>query len=252
MNKEFKLLSFIISIKRYKKNSILLKGAVSEMAKKLEIHPETFKKYLKLSLERKYIVDKGNRYLVVSLPEILRDFSLNTSLVFMQHEILKNRSKISLKSVLQEVQGFLVIDNIINQQEYAIKKKKEKIEVYNLLKRTDKSYFQPRDVALIKKNIKKADYRCAENIENHLNYKANNITSARHVSGKLGISVMSANKLLHNIPNHKRKIVVKWIHGATMLNFELARIAYPKATVIPMLYYNKIKVCFGSNMENRK
>ena len=241
-----KIISFLIVLKRYRKNSVIFKEAKYKMAQKVGMSTNTFCKYLNQSLLLGHVTDQGDRYTLKKFEDVVREFCEVNNLHFNNHQILKRKSQLSFKETLAEFQEYLLLDNTLGRQEKAIKRKNDKIESYRKL-RTVKRHAGGGCSKKDKELISSGQHR-VENIYAHLNYRSSNVTSARHSGNAIGVSHQKANKILNSLKTATRNILVKWVHGISMFKIEQLRSRYPQATIIPLIQYNKIKVCFGSSI----
>ena len=246
MQNNTKLISFIIALKRYKLNSVLLKHKSYKIAPKFNLSTQTFDLYLKKCIQLGWIKFDGEKYTIKKLQDILIEFNEQTNLFFSNHKILKNKKTINFKLVLKEIEQILLIDNVIAPQQNKIDKKTEFINDYNKLisptvvKRGKTSSSQ---LKMIKSGLRGAGMEI-----NRMVYNDKIVTSARHTSSVLGFSIAKANKVLNYGGKIKRVIVQKWVHGISFVKIEQLKIEYPGACIIPYVHYDKIKVCLGSSL----
>lgn len=246
----YKILSFFIAFKRYKKNSVVFKAPVYRLSQKFNISPVTFQKYLSTCMDLGVIVDHGTHYSAEKFKTALVKILENTDLFFGNHSILSDNST-DVKKISRKIQGLFVVDNIISPQQRSINKKQSELQLVRFSNRTEKS-----DSFLTRPELKKLkklsrEGKLSASYENTLNNSLNTsvTTSARHTATKLGVSLRKANLILNDKENSfDRSIFVKWIKGISIFKIDSLRIQYPQATVIPMLNYNCIKICFGSEL----
>ena len=247
MNNSIKLLAFTIAIKRYKSNSVLMDTARYKMSSKFGISTQTFNKYLVEAQKIGWINISGGNFVVKKLNDIIIDFNNQTGLFFSNHKVLENRKKHSFKDVLKEIEQILLIDNIIAPQQFEINKKSKFVNDYNILiSPTGKKRGK---VTQSQKKMMRMGLRSAEKEISGMNYTDRVMTSARHTSSVMGMSVSKANKVLNLGGKVNRSILQVWIHGISFVKIEELKIQYPKAKIIPYVHYNKIKVCFGSEIK---
>lgn len=244
-----KIFAFIIALKRSRNNSVILKKAYHKLSREYGLSPQTFKKYLAQAIEYGMITDEGNRYEVKKFAEIVTEMHQGSNLYFGNHEILEGKS-LSVKEILIELYECYIIDNIYNAQKSKIKKKSNDLKTLKFIKsETGKRhpYLAKHEYNKLKQICKKSIKERAS-IENEIEKTLFNqvITSCRHTSDVLGLSKSTSNMVLSNLKKLKREIAVKWIDKCNMVNFEKAKAMYPKATIYPLPYMDKIKVCFGS------
>lgn len=233
-NSKFKILSFVLAIKRKKSNSKLLYGPKYLLCKEFNLSPQTFSKYLKQCISEGWIVEEQDGWRAISLKEIFRQFNAQTGLFYGRHDILKGKST-DFYRIKDEFEQGLLISNIMRpQQRMAALKGK-------LLSRNHRT---------VKKRLRKfADQSpnlCADDIIASMNPEA--VTSARNVAGKLSVSVSKANKILNSNTKVKREIRHLWVRGILPEKLYSLRGEYPKATIILFPRYNAYKVCFGSSI----
>jgi hypothetical protein len=252
MSNTRKILALIISLKRCRRNSIIIKKAKYKMANDVKLHPNTFTKYLKEAIDKGYILDMGSHYKVVKFKDVVRGFNSETSLVFNNHEILSTGSS-DFNTNLKNLENLLFIDNIYTRQQKAIESKKEKKRLFAILKQTDKSYVRPEDYKRAKRLLKKVkSIECVAKVEENMNLDIDVRTSARHAGELIGMSSQKANKILNNLPGYKRKVFNEWFPLTGGVDQVLyLRDLYPKAVVYALPYKGKIKVCFGSTLVKR-
>lgn len=241
MINDYKLLSFIICLKRFKLNSIILNQPKYKLAKKLSLHPTTFNKYLNKCIEKNYITISENGWKVKKLVQILSDFCVSNQIKFNKHDILKEKST-DFGEVNKTLLDLFVLDNIISQQKFVIKEKSDIKDIHNrIVNPTEHS---------VKISRKEYDryriYRKSCGVGSALGVNTNVITSARHCSKKLGLSLKKANNVLNAGKNFKRIINYFLVNGCDFFTLESLKLKYPKSTLIPFTHLNKTKVCFGS------
>lgn len=247
-----KLLVLLIILKRYRNNSVILKTAKYKLAAKFSMSPVTFNKYLDECIRLGYIIDRGDRYQIIQFKELVVSFAKNTGTFFGKHQILCSKN-LSFKSTLAELQRYLVIDNIINPQENQLKRKKTDIELINFANRTVKSdsFLCKHELKRLKKLHKEGKLSACAAKKVVSSYTGVVITSARHTAKKLKVSVQKANSILNSGESlYSRNILVKWVKGVSFFKIESLRIQYPDATIIPLLNYDVIKICFGSSLSH--
>jgi hypothetical protein len=247
MQNSIKLLSFIIAIKRYKRNSTLLNKARYKLAQHFQISPSTFIKYLNQCEELGWIKKSGGNYTAIPLEKILTDFNSQTNLFFAKHKVVKKGQNFAFNEVLKEIEQILLIDNVIVPQQHVKDKKETFINDY-------KTLTAPTGTKMIRRitdsqyKMVKSGMRCAGIEVSKMKFTSDIVSSARHTSAKLGISLAKANKILNYGGKVERTIQVRWYHGISFVKLELLRLQYPNASVIPFVNYNKIKVCLGSSL----
>ncbi len=241
-----KILCFVICIKRYKVNSVLLKSAKYKMAQRFNIHPTTFIKYLDFCIENNIIRfdEKKNQYTVIKFNTIIKEYFESTGNYFSKHEILKSKD-INFKNILIEVEKHIVYDNVIARQEHKIKTNGRKVRAIKFLSQTGKNSLRGYSNRYLKSILKKG-LNCVENKETLKNYSETIRTSARNTAKQTGFSVSKSNKLLNNLNQYTRKIDSFWVNGVSFFKIEELRVKYPQATIIPFIKHDKIKVCQGS------
>jgi hypothetical protein len=245
-----KVLSFIIALKRFKNNSVILKKAKYKMAHQIGLHPNTFIKYLKEAIDCGYIYQDDSKYHIAPLKDILIDFYEETELVFLSHSILLSKET-NYKKVLSEIEYCLIIDNVYEMQEKAKRKKERFIESAERILQTGQShtYISKSEYKSLKNLLKKEGgvNGVAKKLEEQ-NYMPINITSARHTAKKLNISTSKANRLLSSVPGFHRYVHVLWVDGCSLPLYDALVEQYPRSTIYPMVSINKIKVCSGSSL----
>ncbi|MFN5416300.1 MAG: hypothetical protein ACK5B9_04525 [Flavobacteriia bacterium] len=246
MRNNAKLISFIIALKRYRLNSVLLKHKSSKIAPKFNLSVTTFNNYIEKCIELGWINFDGEKYHIKRLQDILIDFNSRTNLFFSNHKVLKNKKTINFKIVLKEIEQILLIDNVIAPQQHQIDKKTEFINNYNILTSptvAKRGRTSSNQLKMIKSGLRGAGREIEKMV-----YNDSIVTSARHTASVLGVSVAKANKMLNYGGKVKRVIVQKWVHGISFIKIEQLKLQYPGACIIPYVHYNKIKVCLGSSL----
>lgn len=244
---KYEILSFCIAIKRYKISSFVKKQPKHHIAKQLNLSVNTYSNLYKRAIEAGFIVEQAKGFRVKKLSHIIRELFKETEIYFSNHGILKGDS-LDYRTIKNELLAYLVKDNVISRQQRAIDKN-ELLDLFDAVHRMDtdirtKQKWYALDAKTRKRVTREALKRGRKADGQNLGVV---ITSVRHLSGILGISIYKANKILNESGDvFKRKIVVKWIKGCTGFNFDMARALYPLATVIPCVQADKIKVCFGS------
>lgn len=243
-----KLFSFIISLKRFKRNSIILKKAKYKMAQQIGLHPTTFIKHLDQAIKLGFIIEKENHYKLVKFGKVLELFRKETGFYFAQYSILKKK-ELKFKEIVSEIEQLLLFDNIYAKQKHKIRRKQELIEVYQQLHSTVKTENFGFSYDKYKKLVKalKESNRVG-NINDRLDYNREVVTSCRHASSVLGISHQKANKILNNHSTLTRSIKIMWINGVSEHIYDEAKKRFPKACIYPMITLNKTKVSFGSTL----
>jgi hypothetical protein len=247
MNNNTKLISFIIALKRYRLNSVLLKHKSYKIAPKFNLSPQTFNSYIQKCIEIGWINFDGEKYTSKKLQDIIVDFNKKTNLFISNHEILKNKKTFDFKEVLKEIEQILLIDNVIAPQQHQIDKKTKFINDYNDL--NSPTDFRKGKVSKSQMKMIKAGLLSAGREIQKMVYNDRIVTSARHTADKLGMSISKSNKLLNSGGKIHRIIIQRWVHGISFVRIEQLKIDYPGACIIPYVHYNKIKVCLGSSLK---
>jgi hypothetical protein len=249
MMDKYKHLSFIIAIKRYKKNSVIKKIPKYIACKQYGLSVNTYSKYLNQCIQAGYIIEEKEYYRVIKFKEILIDLFENQNLYFNQHKILKTFGT-NFNIILQNVEEIMVADNIIKRQGFKINKKYQSNLVQRYISGTDRkakselfSKFSHKAITrMVKKQLKSVSEKITE-----LNKDV--VTSSRHTSKTIGVSIFKANKILNRQNIFERQIKVKWVHGITDWKYEELRCKYPNSVVIPCFKINMFKVCHGSSIK---
>lgn len=219
---KYKVLSLIIAIKRKNSNSKLLYKAKYKLAKDFNLAPQTFCKLLKSAIEYGWVTEDDNGYQAKKFHKIILDFNYISGYSFWNHNILKSKDY-NFKTILNQVEQLLVVDNVINPQLTIINRK------------TDLS-----------KNKRFPTVRCAE--------KDGKIaigsvrTSARHTSNKLGISSSKANKILNKSLFYTRKQHIMRFYQSKKEDVEKYQKKFPRATVWFSQKQNKVIAHHGSTI----
>jgi hypothetical protein len=244
---KFKTFSFIIAIKRYKKNSILPNIPKYLVAKELNMSVNTYSKLLNQAINQGLITKQNDHYKVVSFRTAIQIIFQETGFFFAKRRILRSENT-NYKQIHSEILEYAVIDNIIRPQQRIIQNKKyfsllEKISNSN---GTDKKSFSEwyRLPRAKRKRIVKEYKKC---VQNNVKSIAEVVTSCRHTAQKLNLTKYMANKTL-NSKAFNRKVIVNWVKGVSFVKLEQLRIQYPNATIIPCMKINAIKVCHGSEV----
>lgn len=241
MTEEIKLFSFIVALKRHRKNSVILSKPKYILSKHFGIHTTTFSRYLNGCIRKGWIEVSGGRYVVIPFEKIIKDFCNETQIGFGSHDILCNKET-DFKKVYESILDCGVIDNIILRQSKIIKVKNDLNDLHRRLNLTGKLKLSYDEYKKYRKMVKKLSVNEAKNVEQEI------VTSARHCGSLLGISTSKANKLL-NKDIFGRKIKTEYHNECNIFIFEKLRALYPKAIVIPMPFIGVTKVCFGSSID---
>lgn len=238
MNK-IKEFSLIVALKRKRKNSKILKKAKYKLAADYNLHPTTFCKLLQQCISEGWIEEIGEYYHIKKFSFIVKDFCEKSDLRFHFHEILgpdhKNRHQnIDVKSITEEVLSKLLLDNVMAPQEYIISLKK------------GLSSKNSRTVKRSMMKLKKLGfYSCADDVEKGIQESV--VTSDRHTAKRMKITRYRARKVLNAGLSATREIKSDWrpLRNA-VLDYDKARLDFPKATILVLPHYGQIKICHGS------
>lgn len=250
MKQNYKIFSFIIALKRYKRNSFVLNTPKYILAKKLNISVNTYSKYLQEAIELGWISKESNGYRIIKFREIVIDQYSELELFFDKHRILASKS-LDFKEIEQQINELLIIDNIIKPQQRKINQK-SLIELFERFSNngTDKKvkdewYELPYKTRL--RIVQAYKKKCVQDQKNNSQqYRKDVITSVRHASKKLSISKYKASKVMNGARNFDRTILSSWVKGVSFIKMEQLKIQFPNATIIPFMKFDKIKVCHGS------
>lgn len=249
----YKILAFIIALKRAKRNSVILKRPIYKMAQKYGICGVSFKKYLTKSIELGYIIEKEDRYVIIKFKEIVKHFCGEQKIYFGYYNILRNRSNVTVKTITEELLCISMMDNVIKPQEYVIERKKRDIGIIKHSLKTDKKPrpLSKRDYARMKK-LAKQGMLSAKSLQRLIDSTTGIVISSnRHASRKTGISNFKAGQVLSKGGKYfSRTKLEKYHHGCNAFNLEKLNHMYPKAWIIPLPHYDKIRVSFGSQLLN--
>lgn len=243
MTNNYKLLSFIIALKRYRRNSVILDCPKYKLAQRLSLHPTTFKKYFDKCVELNWIKKIDNGWKIIKFEDILSGFCKESELRFNSHDILRNKN-ICFKDIYSQLCDCMILDSVITPQEIAISKKQH---IIDLDKRINSSNW-------IKGNITRKQYdkycRLAKKgcVDGAYDVNQSIISSSRATSTILGVSLARANKLLNTSLTFSRKINNMYFNGCNIFIVERLKALYSDALVIPLPYLGKTKVCFGSTL----
>jgi hypothetical protein len=251
---KYKILAFIIALKRSRRNSIILKGPVYKIATKYGICASSFKKYLQEAIDLGYIVEKEDRYVVIKFKEIVRHFCKEHDIYFGHYKILRNKSsQTNVKNICEELLRIAIMDNVINPQEYMIAKKNKDIELVRYSLKTDKkpSYLPKRDYSRLKK-LSNSGTLSAQGLRSLYSSKTDIVVSSnRHASKRIGISNFKAGQVLSKGDRYfSRSKLDTYYPGCNQFNLEALRNQHPRAWVVPLPNYNKIRVSYGSQLHN--
>ena len=231
---KYKLLSFVLAIKRKKSNSKLLYRPKYILAKEFNLSPQTFSKYLKDCISEGWIIEESDGWRGISLKKIFSQFNNQTGLFYGKYNILKGKST-DFYQILDEFEQGLLISNIIRpQQKMAAMKSK-------LL---SKNYWTVRKS--LRKFAEESPSLCADEIIDSMNSEV--VTSARSVAKKFNVSVSKANKMLNSETMVKREKRFLWVQGILPGRDSALREMYPSATILLFPKFNRYKVCFGSSL----
>lgn len=249
MKQRYKILSLVVSLKRYKKNSVIPNIPAYIIAKQLNIHPSTYKSLINQAIEMGVVQSKGDYLVVINFVKAFKIIFQDYDFFFKKRQILR-QSGTDFKQIYSQILQFAVEDNIIAPQQKHIQNK----QYFNILERiasskgTDKRALNewraisPRKKASIVKHYRQC-------IQNGKQFSQDVVTSCRHTAETIGVSKYLANKTLNKNDLFSREIVVKWVKGISFVKIEQLKIAFPSATIIPCVKSNMIKVCFGSSLK---
>lgn len=233
-NSKFKIISFVLAVKRKKSNSKLLYRPKYLLAKEFNLSPQTFSKYLKQCISEGFIIEESDGWRCVRLQEIFSKFNDETGLFYGRHDILKGKST-DFYQIQEEFEQGLLISNIIHQQDFVLSKKN---------KLTSRKHRTVKNA--LKKFRSKDPNFCADTTIASINSKY--VTSARRTAEKLNISRSKANKILNSGTKVKRTIECIWKRGIQPERLYALQKEYPKAKIILFPNYNCYKICFGSSL----
>jgi AraC-like DNA-binding protein len=267
------ILSLCISAKRFKRNSVLITTKrKSKIAKEFGISVQTFNKYFEKSMENGWITSFEKNHKVINLVKILRDFKEKTGLLIFDHQIIKRTKTHDFNQVKKEIIDILIVDNVIRPQKYHINKA-------NLLLRNSKTILSTEEgiqrsvnspevnknyslkMASIAKRIGYSSKDCDNMVKEvrkvnslKLRNKLNVVSSCRHTSNIVGVSIMRANKALGTSKIFKRDIHDYYVPFVHPEQLESLKLQFPEAVVVYRPFINKIVVRFGSvlRMNNDK
>ena len=240
----------MIALKRFRKNSSIKKRSAYQMCTAFGLSAKTFKKYLNQAIAAGYIKEESGYYRITKFQSIIREFCKANELSFGPHQILQDKNT-SVKDILSLFQQHLISDNIIIKQKMAIAEKKLDLKLIDFSIRgtgQNEKFLPKHEYKRLKKLSGKGllSVRHQKRLQESLNEDI--ITSARHTSKLLGVSINKANCLLKKTDVFERKILVEWVKGLSGYRFEEARALYPRATVIPLVQADLIKIAFGSEL----
>jgi hypothetical protein len=260
-----KLLTFAILVKRRRTNSVLLKNPSRQEAKEYGICYNTFKKYRNRCIELNWLDQELNgNYRFIKLKYILSSYYEMTGNTFGSYEILKRKLKHKNFNATHEfILTCLIDDNIRETQQVAKRAIDYKEQVLRSSSRKgSKSSLKPFEVNtwrdykeylrnggsydILEKSLKyrRESVQVEETRKNcQLPFK---VTSARHAAHTIGITKDKASKIL-SAKNElfKTKKHTYMIEGCNEAIFDSLRELFPHATVIPLPFFKKTKLCFG-------
>jgi hypothetical protein len=239
-------------MKRARKNSLIL-GADYKNAKNLGLSVATYKKYIQICLNSGWITREPykNGYRVINFAKILREIHQKTNLFVGKHSLIEGNKSTNTKEVENEITDLLMLDNIIKPQQFQIKKKQQFIDDVNFLSNPTEESQKTHKITSSQKKIMKMGVKCAEKEVKNMIPNKRLITSARHTSRKIGISVSKANKKLNSSLIFERNEIYKTYQGVNFALVDHLKEKYPKACIIPMLHVGLTKVSFGSELTLR-
>lgn len=256
---KFNTFILIIALKRYKINSSVRKMPKYLLCKQFGLSVNTFSKYLKEAISLGFIEVDGDYYRVAPFKRVVSEIFSETGLYFSSHQILHKKST-NFYQIKEEIESLLVLDNIISRQEKAMRNKK-RIRIDGIIKgrRTVKMEMEETLSSLLRDHVvPKKHYVVSENRAHNLqkyNQRAERsrnidrvVTSARHTSKILGVSIQKANRILSQKSAFKRSIEVKWVNGCSHATYDNLALLYPNASIIPCPKIGMMKVCFGSSL----
>lgn len=252
----YRLFALMIAMKRDRVNSVIFKPNVNKLAKRYNMSFRTFKKYMELAKKMGLVKEEKDRYTVIRFKTIVVKISKELNLFFGHYQVIvndKSDSALDTKEITEWLLTYGIKDGIINQQKFAIERNLRDIElIKSALPKTDKRHtsavmFDKANYRRLKKLSRTGKLSAQELDRLTRSTKKEIITSRRHAAKVLGVSTNRAAKTF------KKKdtgfVVVTntlWINGCNHFLNEKARIDFPRAKVIPLPYHNRIKVCFGS------
>lgn len=246
-----KKIAFLIAIKRFKRNSVLLKGPAYKISSLFGLSPQTFKKYVREMVQDGYLVESPLYYTAIPFSKAVQLFAKETGLYVGQHTLLKGEH--NFKKILLQLQEALIVDNVIKRQEFKIKQKKEFLYLLNVANGTVKrdTPLSRKQYSTLKKISKGAAYRAQ--LQKSLNNETINvvISSCRHISRTIGVSPSKASDLLAKSTRISRRIHTLWFDGLSEQLVDSLREKYPKALIYPLFSLGKVKVSFGSELRLR-
>lgn len=285
-----KIVSFIVAVKRFKKNSVLVtRKNKKRICEKLNISLPTLNKYIQRCIEIGWAREGDGRVIMEPFAKISSEFQyLPLSDDFWEEKrhnySLTNRGLISgestdYKTVFNEVCDVLLVDNIFRQQVLAARVR-NKIHLWcENRKRTERKLRKmmvamkenPDDAKIAnsynllcmadfsrKDNISCLSNVCLNEYSNIMsngerleNYEAFVVTSARHLATRLNVSVYRANRILNESKWLRRDIVNSYFNGCDYFTVETLKARFPGACVQPLPFIGKTKVSFGSILHVR-
>lgn len=243
------LVCFIIALKRWRKNSVIIKSPKYLLCKQFNLSVNTFSKYLSEAIRLGYILDEGATYRIIKFKKIIKSEFEGSERCFTNHRIIKKSKSTDFKKIKYEFEQLLTVDNVIRRQERRIAQKKKftfktgnfriqsNILGTELTRQGGLSYKGKVIPQRVRRKV------VLEHSDSMFNDKV--VTSARNLAKKIGVSVSKANQILNRTDFYIRKHIVLWINGCNSTNYELTMAKYPDAVVIPCYKKDRIKVCFG-------
>jgi hypothetical protein len=246
-----KHISLVICLKRFKDSSLIPKLSKHVLARKFDMSPVTFSRLLQECIELGYIVEDPKVYRIIKFSKIVYPVLKANKLFLGKHEILRS-DDLNFKSILNQLQTLLVIDNVIKRQEHKIKQKHLINLFFEATEGTDKKQkelwfslpFKQR-ISITRKALKNRGILKCED------YKGEVITSCRSVANILGICHDRANDILNQKHIFIRDILVKWVYGFGDEFKQLVQQTYKRSFQYGVVYKDgtrMIKVCFGSEI----
>lgn len=191
---KYKILAFVSLFKKHRKNSIIFKDESNiELAKKLGISYNSFKKYYSYCISKKILTPYGDNLQFVKLTKVFFILGLELNKYHVFH--WKRYEELNIKNIYNEIQEQILLLNF-KQQQFRLKKKKKEIDTILAVENSKKSH--PKKVkSLIKK------YGSFSKAKSSISKKyANSIVSGKfHTSKLIGCSPSTGLNILRRMNN---------------------------------------------------
>lgn len=231
MLKKYKILAFIVLVKKHRKNSIFFQGENQiDLAKQLGISYTSFKKYKTYCIENGILVEYGVHQQFIKLTKAIELLKLDVN---KYHKFFswKHYTSLTLKNIYEEIVQELLLVKFKQQQFRIDKKQKElsKVQQVENSKRTDPRKVKP----LLKKygSIEKAKSSISKNFTNSI------VSGKNHVASIVGCSPATGKNLLKKL--HNKNVITRTIvfeklnYEYNTYSFDMIKATNKQWTIVP-------------------